>query len=232
MSSCKPGLPQTALRDLQRDFPGRDMFSGMKSHHSLSFPSWLWQEGRKQVIKPHYFQNRAKGKDDSMETGPIGVSTPTGVMNLSGPDWLFRVNLEVIKDPTASWPWAGVDLDIGVFLVSSKNREKQQELLSLPLGDPVGTASANDRAASGRRFLAGPALTQHISLGSSDLGNTVRVAFSHGWIAPEQFLWCIRHKHAFCQHQACLISPPAFSPSSYIRYLLRGKSHFFVVVVV
>lgn len=65
-----------------------------------------------------------------------------------------------------------MDLDIGVFLVSSKNREKQQELLSLPLGDPVGTASGNGRAASG--------LTQHISLGSSDLGNTVRVVFSHG----------------------------------------------------
>lgn len=132
LSSCKPGLPQTALMGLQRDFPGRDMFSGMKSHHSLSFPSWLWKKGRKQVIKPHYFQNRAKGKDDSMETGPIGVSTPTGVMNLSGPDWLFRVDLEVIKDATASWPWAGVDLDIGVFLV----RKEQRKAAGAPVPAP------------------------------------------------------------------------------------------------
>lgn len=66
-----------------------------------------------------------------------------------------------------------------------------------------------------------------ISLGFSDLGNITRDAFSHGWIVSEQFLQCIRHKHAICQHQACLISPPAFSPSSYIWYLLHGKSKFF-----
>lgn len=127
----------------------------------------------------------------------------------------------MIKEPTARWAWAGLDLDVGVFLVSSKNREKQQELRS-PTGPWQKTASATCTA-SRWLFLAGPALTQRISLGFSDLGNITRVAFSHGWIVPEQFLWCIRHKHAFCQHQACLISPPAFSPSSYIRYLLREK---------
>lgn len=146
-------------------------------------------------------------------------------MNLSGPVWFFRLSLEVIKKLTAWWAWAGLDLNIGVFLVSrelTKNREKQQELifLPLPLWDPDGKLPwQHDHAASRRPFLAGPALTQQISLGFSDLGNITRVTFSHGWIVPEQFLWCIRNKHAFCQHQACLISPPTFSPWSYIQYL-------------
>lgn len=153
-------------------------------------------------------------------------------MNLSRAGWFFRLSLEVIKEPTDRWAWAGLDLNIGVFLVSgefSKNREKQQKLIFLPLAlrDPDGKLPwQHDHTASRRPFLAGPALTQQISLGFSDLGNITRVAFSHGWIVPEQFLWCIRHKHAFCQHQACLVSPPAFSLRSYIRYLLHGKPHF------
>lgn len=67
--------------------------------------------------------------------------------------------------------------------MSSKKREKQQELLSLPLplGDHGGKLPQHhDHATSGWLVFAGPALTQRISLGFSDLGNITRVAFSHG----------------------------------------------------
>lgn len=98
--------------------------------------------------------------------------------------------------------------------------------LPLPWWDPDGKLPwQHEHTASGQLFLAGPTLTQRISSGFSDLGSITRVTFSHGWITSEQFLWCIRHKHAFCQHQAYLISPPAFSPGSYIYSLLHGKSH-------
>lgn len=36
-------------------------------------------------------------------------------------------------------------------------------------------------------------LTQQITIGFTDLGNTVRVIFSHGWIVLKQFLQCVRH---------------------------------------
>lgn len=62
--------------------------------------------------------------------------------------------------------------------MSRKNREKQQELLSLPLLDPDGKLpQQHDHTASRWFFLAGPAFTQWISLGFSDLGNITRDAF-------------------------------------------------------
>lgn len=65
--------------------------------------------------------------------------------------------------------------------MSRKNREKHQELLSLPLQGPDGKLPQQyDHTASGWFFLAGPALTQRISLGFSDLANITRDAFSHG----------------------------------------------------
>lgn len=36
-------------------------------------------------------------------------------------------------------------------------------------------------------------LPQQTTVGFSDLGNIVRVIFSHGWIVLKQFLQCVRH---------------------------------------
>lgn len=129
----------------------------------------------------------------------------------------------MIKEPTAKWAWTGLDLDTGLFIVSRRNRKAAGALLC-----PYGTLMENCLSNMTVLPLDGFSLQDwRISLGFSDLGNITRDTFSHGWIVSEQFLQCIRHKHAICQHQACLISPPAFSPSSYIWYLLHGKYFFF-----
>lgn len=180
------------------------------------FPNWPWQEERKQVIRPHYFQNRAKGNEISMEKGPRDFPQVS---------WAFLDHCDLLD---LTWKWLKSQQPGGLKQVWIAMQEfslwaartEESSRSSSPSVSPYGRNPdgklpwQQDHAASRWLFLAGPALTQRISSGFSDLGNITRVAFSHGWIVPEQFLWCIRHKHGFCQHQACLISPPAFSPSS------------------
>lgn len=70
-------------------------------------------------------------------------------------------------------------------------------------------------------------LTQLITQSSSDPGTNAKAIFTKGWTIFKQCLQCTKHKQAFLQHQACMLSRSNefVHVQMYSLWTMQGKCH-------
>lgn len=70
-------------------------------------------------------------------------------------------------------------------------------------------------------------LTQLLAQSSSDPGTNAEAIFTKGWTIFEQCLQCTKHKQAFLQHQACMLSRSNdfVHVQMYSLWTMQGKCH-------
>lgn len=84
-------MAHTPLTCLQRDFPGRDMFTGRKNHFPSLPQAGLNEKEGNRLLNLIYFRIQQKEKKTAWKEDPQETQfSPTGFMNLSGSVRIFR----------------------------------------------------------------------------------------------------------------------------------------------